>query len=63
MTSEFDKAKLLMIDIRTQASIVERKFASEWGSVRRFLASHPLTGAWGFATVGLVIGWLAGRLL
>lgn len=32
------------------------KFNERWGLVRRFIAAHPLTGAWCFFGAGLLIG-------
>ena len=52
----------LYSEIKTQAAVLETKFANEWGAIRRFLAMHPLTGAWGFFIAGLVAGWLFGKM-
>jgi hypothetical protein len=48
--------------VKQEAAVLETKFSNEWGVVRRFISLHPLTGAWGFFTVGLVAGWLFGKL-
>lgn len=32
---------------------------AQWGWVRRTLSAHPLTGAWAFYLIGLVVGMIA----
>lgn len=52
-----------MIDLRADANSLAVKFVSEWGMVRRFLSSHPLTGAWTFLAVGMALGYALGKLI
>lgn len=61
--SRWLKEEVRIMDIRTQAALVGQSFVTEWGAVRRFIAAHPLTGAWGFMIVGVLAGWLMGKLL
>lgn len=46
------------MDMKSAVSAVETDAKSGWGFVRRFIAAHPLTGAWVFCAVGAAFGWL-----
>lgn len=45
-----------MSRLTDQANEAYLKISNEWGAFRRWLALHPLTGAWSAFGLGVIIG-------